>query len=189
LQVTELLEKQKDTDEYSYQQAKNRRPKEATVDLVCTVGLSEKLLVNDYDQGLTSGVTVTASREVGFHNSQSDDLSDYYKLNRPEDNDEDADEEEGDVDGRVKLEAVDVGEFGYGEKFKQTDKTLVVRNNLEKNSQSSMLENNDSFEVDVLDDDEGDVFKPIKTGKLRPFEIYFFNLFPIISRGLLRIWL
>jgi hypothetical protein len=189
LKITELLEKQKDTDEYSYQQAKNRRPKEATVDLVGTVGLSEKLLVNDYDQGVASDVTVTASREVGFHNSQSDDLSDYYKLNRPEDNDEDSDEEEGDVDGRVKLEAVDVGEFGYGEKFKPTDKTLVVRNNLEKNSQSSMLENNDSFEVDVLDDDEGDVFKPIKTGKLRPFEIYFFNLFPIISRGLLRIWL
>jgi len=55
-----------------------------------------------------------------------------------------------------------VKELGYGERFKPTDKTVVVRNNLEKDSQSSILENNDSFEVDVLDDDNDTVgFKPI----------------------------
>ncbi len=94
-----MLEKKKDTDEYSYLKARSKRLNETAGDLVdeetSHLGVSGQMVVNDFDLGLSRNLKVTASSDIerrlddpgmfyGGSDEQGDELSDYYKLNKPD---------------------------------------------------------------------------------------------------------
>lgn len=83
----------------------------------------------------------------------TDNLFDYYKLNKPTEIGNGEDEEEDQrFSNKFNYTPIDLSELGHDEKFRPTDKTLIVKNTLEKDSKSSLV-NNESFEV-VEDDEE-----------------------------------
>lgn len=93
--------------------------------------------------------------DIDRHRSTpTDNLFDYYKLSKPTEIGNEEDEEEDQrFSNKFNYTPIDLSELGHDENFRPSDKTLIVKNTLEKDSKSSLV-NNESFEVVVEDDEE-----------------------------------